>query len=264
MELKWAVCHLRKNPPGYDFLQFVQLAIQSGANAIRFWPGFNKDHGTEDDERRKLKKIAFRICESYGLKYELSDAPLESYVYPVEGSSRAHSLKAIRKNLKKPIPLLPSQQTLDKVNDVLKGKKPILVVLRESSIQPLRNSGHGWREWAWKRGAVILEDGEKTDMPPEEYAAYMDLSSITTGVFSGPLSIALYSEHRPYLCLRTMTQHYSALSEGKWQRWGWNIGDQFPWAGKHQKLVWNYQDDFGTIEGEYQKYLKEQSGQSLP
>lgn len=263
--LRWAVCHLPSNPPGYDFLQFVQLALQAGANAIRFWPGFGLDHGTEEDERRRLKKIAFRICDDYGLLYELSDKPLDDYVYPGKGlgSKRAHSLKAIKKHLKKPFPLRTTWQTLDKVNDVLNGRKPIVIVIRESSVQSLRNSGPDWRLWAQSHDAVVLEDGEKTDMPPEEYAAYMDLASLTIGVLSGPMSVALYSEHRPYLCLRTLTRHYSALSEEKWKRWGWNIGEQFAWAGKHQKLVWNYEDDLNTIENEYQTYLKEQSGQSL-
>lgn len=251
---------LKRSPPGYDFLQFLQLALEEGAQAIRFLPGFGRDHGTEADERRKLEKIAFRLCESYGLKYELSGEPL--HVETVKTPLRPHSLKWMRQ-LEKPFPLRPSEQTLDRVNDVLKGRRSIVVILRESSIQPMRNSGQDWRAWAWKHEAVVLEDGEKTDMPPEEYAAYMDLASISMGVFSGPMAVALYSEHRPYLVLRTLTEHYSALSAGKWQQWGWKIGDQYPWAGRHQKLVWNYRDDFDTIEGAYQEYLKEQSGQGL-
>ena len=43
-----------------------------------------------------------------------------------------------------------------------------------------------------------------------------------------------------------------------WEKNGWKVGDQTPWATKSQRLVWDYVDDYETIEREFQAYLNEQ------
>lgn len=250
---RWALYDLRWNPPGYDFLIFLQSALTNGCNAIRFKPGSAGDHGTEEDEVRKLRKIAFRICENYGLKYAVSETPLGEETFPFK-SINAHSFKFVR-FVKKPFPLIPSPQVRDRVNDALKGRRPIVVFLRESTIQPLRNSSPDWRRWAADRGAVLFEDAQKTDMTPEEIAAYSDQASLTIGIWCGQMVISFLSEHRPYLVFKCANDHYTAGSMKWWNRLGWFEGDQMPWAGKHQKMLWTGRDDYDHIEQEYQAHL---------
>lgn len=251
--MKWALYDLKLNPPGYDFLLFLQRAIPEGIGGIRFKLGYAEDHGTQADEKRKLEKIALPICRHFGLEYvfvedETDQVPLP-WVFPTK-IRNSHTLKWTRL-LKAPSPLVPSKRALRKAKAV-KGR--ILVVLRESQIQPLRNSGPDWRRWAEDHNAVVLEDAEKTDMPPEEIAAYMERASVTLGVFAGVMTLAMCS-HRPYLMLKCISEDYRPNSVDRWEMMGWKIGDQLPWAGKNQKMVWNTKDDYETIEQEYKSYL---------
>ncbi len=250
--MKWAVYNLSLNPPGFDFLLFLQRAIPEGIKGIRFHPGFGGDHGTEEDEKRKLEKIALRICKHFGLKYVFSEEPVEGEVFP--GKQRnSHTLMHTR-SLKQPSPLVPSAEALEKASHA-KGR--IVVILRDSKIQPLRNSGPDWRKWASDHDAVVLEDAEKTDMTPDEIAAYVNVASVTMSVFAGVMTLAMCS-HKPYLMLKCLSDDYRANGINRWHRMGWEVGDQLPWAGKHQKMIWNTQDDYSTIEEEYNSYMKEQ------
>lgn len=257
---RWGLYDLSKSPPGWDFLLYLQLALPAGVNAIAFGRGFNGDHGTIDDEKRKFAKIAVPLCEAYGLDWELTTGHCTHDIHFPDGKwkRKPHSVYYL-KHIDGPTPLMPSKEVLDRVNDRLGGRKRIVVILRESPIEPLRNSGPDWRRWASDHNAVVLEDGQKSDMRPEEYAAYMDLASVTVMVSGGPVSLAYCSTHRPYLALKPLCYAYKAATPMWWSRQEWEIGDQMPWAGKHQKIVWGTEDDYQTIENEYQQYLKEQS-----
>lgn len=248
--MKWALYDLKLNPPGFDFLLFLQRAIPEGVGGIRFKIGFAEDHGTQADEKRKLQKIALRLCENFGLAYAFSEDPVQREVFPTK-TRNSHTLKWTRL-LKAPSPLTPSAELLDRVAFAMDR---IVVILRESKIQPLRNSGPDWRRWAKDHDAVVLEDAEKTDMPPEEIAAYVNVAAVTVGVFAGAMTVAMCS-HRPYLMLKCLSEDYRANSAERWELMGWRVGDQLPWAGKHQQMVWNTKDDYDTIELEYKKYLE--------
>lgn len=247
--MKWAIYDLKLNPPGYDFLLFLQRAMPEGIGGIRFRRGFSGDHGTEADERRKLEKIALPICRHFGLEHEFVDEHGDE-VFPTK-TRNSHTLKWTRL-LKAPSPIVPPAQMLEKAAH---AKDRIVVILRESQIQPLRNSGPDWRRWAADHDAVVLEDAEKTDMSPLEIAAYVNLASVTVGVFAGVMTIAMCS-HRPFLMLKCISEDYRPNSVDRWSIMGWEVGDQLPWSGKHQKMVWNTKDDYDTIESEYQSYLE--------
>lgn len=255
--MKWAVYNLSLNPPGFDFLLFLQRAIPEGIGGIRFHPGFGGDHGTQEDEKRKFERITLRLCKHFGLKYVFAEEPVEGEVFPKK-QRNSHTLEHIRL-LKAPSPVVPSAEDLEKAAH---AKDRIVVILRESEIQPLRNSGPDWRRWASDHNAVVLEDAEKTDMTPMEIAAYVNVASVTVGVFAGVMTTAMCS-HRPYLMFKCLSDDYRANSPRRWERMGFKVGDQLPWAGPHQKMVWNYVDDYDTIEKEYNTYL-EANGKHLP
>lgn len=254
--MKWGVYNLALNPPGYDFLLYLQRAIPEGVGGIIFMPGFGGDHGTQEDEKRKLEKIALRLCKHFGLQYKFEEV-IGNDLFP--GKQRnSHTLQHTRL-LKQPSPLIPSAEALEKASHA-KGK--IVVILRNSKIQPLRNSGPDWRRWASDHDAVVLEDAEKTDMTPEEVAAYVNVASLTMSVFAGVMTVAMCS-HKPYLMFKCLSDDYRANSITRWRFMGWEVGDQLPWAGKHQKMVWSTKDDYDTIEKEYQTYM-ETNGSRLP
>lgn len=257
--MKWALYDLSLNPPGYDFLLFLQRVIPEGIGGIRFKLGFGEDHGTQEDEKRKLEKIALPLCRHFGLEYVFAEDLTEPnplpWVFPTK-TRNSHTLKWTRL-LKAPSPIVPSAGALDKASH---AKDRIVVILRESKIQPLRNSGPDWRRWAADHDAVVLEDAEKTDMSPEEVAAYVTLASVTVGVFAGVMTVAMCS-YRPYLMLKCISEDYRANSVDRWNIMGWEVGDQLPWAGKHQKMVWNTKDDYETIEREFQTYCADRSEQ---
>lgn len=250
MQDKWALYDLRWNPPGYDFLIFLQTALQAGCNAIRFKPGSPEDHGTAEDEQRKLRKIAFRICENFNLKYVVSEEKVGEEDFPFK-SRNAHTFRYIKMWVKEPRPLMPSPEALARAAHV-KGK--IVVILRESSIQTHRNSSQHWRRWAADHEAMVLEDSQKTDMTPEDIAAHSELAKLTIGVWGGAMVPAMMS-HRPFLIFKCLIDSENGLQSPKyWKKLGWEIGEQLPWSDYRQRIVWSDKDDYETIETEFQKW----------
>jgi len=244
----------------------MQMAMQKGANAVWFIPGFQigtQTGGGREAERIRLARVAFPICDMYGLRREFGEPPADLLVVWPDGKQknpelklhRSHSVRWI-KLVTKPSPLMPSQQALDRANDKFKGNRPLLVSLRQApSHNPLRNSGRDWFRWATDHGAEILEDASKSDMDVDDIAAHYELSRLNIGTLSGQFHINIYSAHRPYLVLKMLNRHYTETSEEWWLKNKWSIGDQMPWAASHQKMVWNYDDDYLTIEREYQSYM---------
>lgn len=264
---RWAVYDLSVNPPAYDFLVFMQTALQEGANAVWFIPGFQigvQTEGGEKEERRRLAHVALPICDLYGLKYEFGEWTGEhTSVWPdsrvrkiVDGrlvKQRAHQIYWL-KQVVKPFPVMPTQQALDRVNDKFKGKRPIVVTLRTSRDRPLRNSGPDWKRWAADHDAVVLEDWCVSWMSIDDRVAHYELASLNIGSISGQLHLCILSE-RPYLALKVLNNHYkNDASKEWWEKNGFQVGEQMPWAGPHQRLVWNYEDDYASIEAEFLKF----------
>lgn len=252
--MKWGVLNINKSGGGYDTLQFIQIARNRGADGIWFVHEVRDEYETQ---LRKLKRISIPICEAMGLKYEVSHVPPESFCWPEPGKRYAHQLFSVKwmRDVREPFPLMPSQQALDKVNDVLKGRRPILVSLRNAPYQDARNSSVDWIRWAMDHEAFVLEDSCVTDMDVDERAAYYELSSLTVGTVCGQTSVVVYSR-RPYLLLKALSRDYRPLSPDWWHRNGWSIGDQMPWADATQRFVWDYQDDYDSIEREFRSYME--------
>lgn len=263
---KWAVYDLAVNPPAYDFLVFAQMALGKGAEAVWFVPSGRE----EEEEQNRLKDVAYQLCELFGLTRETGPLPegleivwpdercalrkIEGKTTPRNAKIRAHEVYWL-KHLPKLFPPMPTQEAMDKANDVLKGKRPIVVVLRNAIERPLRNSSPDWRKWAMDHEAFVLEDSTITHLPVSERLAYYELSSLNIGVSSGQMHLN-YLSGRPYLALRVVNNFYRDASPDWWNRNGFEIGEQMPWADERQKLVWNYEDDYDTIEREYQAYLR--------
>jgi hypothetical protein len=88
----------------------------------------------------------------------------------------------------------------------------------------------------------------------EDRCAIHELAKLNIGVNAGPMVLSEYSKHRPYVILKKLAGEISTNEDFySWQ--GWYPGDQYPWAGKHQMLVWNKTDDYQSIEAAYQEWL---------
>lgn len=262
---RWAVYDLRIGPPSFDFLTFLVMAKYHGATDIWIVPGLNEaklgQYEREEQEQR-VNSIVLPACKLYGMPYK---------VEPLHGSPKDHDFawppyvgsgKALHngymvgwlKSIKAPEPFMPSQEALDKANDKLQGKR-IVVHLRKTKYQDARNSSNDWRFWAAEHEAYVVED---EPIKLDDRCALHELATLNIGVNAGPMVLSEYSTHRPYIILKKMAGEISTNADFyKWQ--GWYPGDQYPWAGKHQRLVWNAKDDYETIEAAYQEWRREQT-----
>jgi hypothetical protein len=131
--------------------------------------------------------------------------------------------------------------------------------MRKTRYQPVRTSSDDWRRWAADHGAYVLEDDV---VGLDERCAIHELAKLNIGVSSGPMVLSEYSVHRSYIALKMLAGEISS-NEGFYHWQGWFPGDQFPWAGKHQCLVWNDRDDYESIENAYQAWAANNPPQEL-
>jgi hypothetical protein len=247
------------------------MALTNGAEKVRFVRGEEIGIPTEGGEKERegrLKNVAIPICEAYGIPYDFGGfLDPQEVVWPdkrcfkftdKEGrvrKYRAHSLYWL-KEIPKPIPVMPTPEALDKANDALKGKRPIVVTIRESRERSLRNSGPDWKRWAADHDAYVLDDWCVNGMSINERVGYYELARLNIGVVCGQMCLN-YTSRRPYLALKALNTHYRHdMTPEWWDKHGWKVGEQIPWAWKDQKIVWNYVDDYDTIEKEFQSYME--------
>jgi hypothetical protein len=262
--MRWSLFDLRIGPPSFDFLTFLMLAKIHGAEGVWVVPGTNEAKlGQYDrhEQQKRVESIVEPACGLYGMAYRLE---------PIKGRPRDHDLawppyvgsgKALHngymvgwlKSVKEPIPFMPSQEALNKAADRLKGKE-IVCHLRKTRYQDKRNSGPDWERWAADHNAYVLKD-EPIDL--DERCAIHELAKLNIGVNAGPMVLSEYSKHRPYVILKKLAGEISTCEDFySWQ--GWYPGDQYPWAGKHQMLVWNQSDSYEDIEGAFQTWKANQ------
>ena len=257
--MNWALYDLGVNPPSFDYVPFMQLALKSGADGVRFKKGKNRNikaFAQTEDER--VRTIILPLVERYGLPHEFVDEVEFLPCYPKNGPIHAHDLK-IAELPPKPFPVMPSQQALDRANDLFKGKRPIVVTLRRMELQYQwgRNSGPDWEAWARDHDAFLIPDYDQGKTSIDDRAAYCELASLNMGVNSGVMILSLCSL-RPFLCMKMLNNEYKVTHPAYLERIGFPVGSQLPWSGKNQKIVWNDKDDYQTIESEFQKYMSEQ------
>jgi hypothetical protein len=259
--VRWALYDLRIGPPSFDFLTFLLLAKYHGATHVWIVPGLNEAklawYQREEQEQR-VNSIVIPACKLYGMPYKVEPLNGRPRDWDIAWPPYAMSGKALHngymvgwlKSIKSPEPFWPSREALDRADEKLNGRQ-IVVHLRKTKYQDRRNSGPGWERWAADYGAYVLPD---EPISLDDRCAFHELAKLNIGVNAGPMVLSEYSKHRPYIILKKLAGEISTNADFyKWQ--GWYPGDQYPWAGKNQMLVWNETDDYQSIEAAYQEWL---------
>lgn len=264
---RWAVYDLRICPPSFDFLTFLVLAKYHGATHVWLVPGVCEaklfQYNAEEQERR-VRSIVLPACKLYGMPYKIEhlhgsvrdwDLAWPPYVRSTGKALGAGYMVGWLRSIKSPEPFMPSQEALERHKE-LRGR--IIVHKRHTGYQTVRNSGPDWDRWAADHDAVVIGDGKWT---LGDRAAFHELASLNIGVNAGPMALSEYSTHRPYITLKRLAGEVST-NEEFFGLQGWYPGDQYPWSGKNQLIVWNDSDDYQSIEAAYQEW-REQSQKEL-
>lgn len=234
----------------------MQCALDKGAEAVWIVKGRSGWGGPEEQDKR-IETIVFPMMRLYGIEYRYEDESPKGLeiVWPGEGVSQsgAHSMAGVVR-LKKPYPLKPTQQALDKVWDRFGGRKRLVLAERKCPYQERRNTGSGHYEWARERDAVLLPDDLSVSL--DERLAYYDLAEMTLGVNAGNMAPAHYSTNRPYLITKQIIPEYKATRAEFMADRGMTKGFQFPWAGPHQRIDWVRGDNYQDTCAAYDEYLR--------
>lgn len=265
--MKWALYDLRQNTPSFDIFTFVQYAKYYGAEGIWFLPGYKgSGHlGGNKGERWRMKTLVIPAVEMYGFAWKLEPMPADvKVVYPLKNEGRnsfkppiyrdSHKWSAswFEERKPQPVPITIPQESLDRVNDKFKGKKPVVVVTRKQGYEDYRNSNLDWWTWAKDHDAVLVEDySAENPISLADRLAHYQLASLNFGISCGNIWPAHVSPW-PFLSLRWRVEANKLSKLGIFEPY------QFPWATKKQKSVWNDSDDYKEIESQYQAYLAEQ------
>ncbi len=260
---RWALYDLRSCPPSFDFLTFLVLAKNAGAEGVLFIPGMVERKFGQYGPKEQLARvgsIVFPACDLYGMPYksippntDLRDLDIAwpPYAKASPKTIMAGYVMGWLKSVKSPEPFMPSEEALDKVSDRLKGKS-IVVHLRWTPYHQERNSSEDWKKWASDHDAYVLEDNR---VNLDERCAFHELAKLNFGVNAGHMALSLFSSHRPYISLSYLLGNTVSTSQEWFARQGWYPGDQYPWAGPHQVLEWGAKDDYNSIESAYQSWL---------
>ncbi len=260
--MRWAVYDLARNSPSFDFMNFMQPALERGAEGVWIVNGLDPMkgcYGEADKQDERVENIILPIIQLYGLELVRSHKlPKEGkVVWPTGPQNEAH-LFSWSVKMEKPFPLMPSQEALDRANDRMNGERKLVVSLREYHYDKPRNSGPDWKQWAADHDAILVEDAFNVPITIDDRLALYELASLNLGVAAGHTSLQYFS-YRPCLVFKWIAEG-SKVSSVNYQtkRVGWPVGSQFKWSGKKQKLLWHGNDSYKAIEHEYQKYLAEQ------
>jgi hypothetical protein len=237
------------------------LAKYHGADGILFIPGICErklGQYTKEQQQRRIETIIYPACKLYGLQVmEVTEE--ESWDYdvtwpPYYGAKDRPNFGGYMMGwlrcMREPEPIMPSQDALVWARNEL-GKRKIVVHMRTTAYQTIRNSSADWLTWAKDRNAYVIEDKPIT---LDRRVALNELAGLNIGVNAGPMEISGLTTHRPYLVLKVLAGDIST-NEEYFATQNWYRGDQYPWAGPHQVRVWNDRDDYEAIESHYQQWL---------
>lgn len=155
-------------------------------------------------------------------------------------------------------------------------KDAITITLRECDSFPHRNSDLlVWYEFskmlkAQGERVIFVRDTSKADVPltgcetcpiaSRDLDARMWLyehSKMNFFVSNGPMMLAALTEHVPYITFvmpEEMDSKYDANKPMFWKlKMGVQMGEQFPWAGSHQRIVWE-RPTLDNLNGAYEVY----------
>ncbi len=160
------------------------------------------------------------------------------------------------------------------VADFLQGEFPVVITLRETETQQLRNSNiDDWIRFARHISktfpVIILRDTSMVNAALGELRTWPYASSnvfIRTALYQeafcnlsvsgGPNSWMIYSS-APYLFFKQLVPTIPDWEHGQAKGWRvqahMEVGDQFPWAGTNQRMTWK-DDTFENILHEFEHF----------
>lgn len=206
-----------------------------------------------------------------------------SIEFPIERMNYSHIINEIvsSENFIKPIKANEQAiaQVSNWVNYVGKGKKIVTLLLRESLSETARNSS--LQTWGALYALiqndeiqpVIVRDAERSlDPIPQELTnaiifpeanhvdlrmALFELSHLNMFIMNGTSALTWFNPNINYLLFRPLSKipEYTSGSLEFYINQGLIVGKQPPFAGPHQKWIWNYEDDLSTLISCYQDML---------
>ena len=284
-----AAYDLGKAPPTYDFLSFLAHAemdrVRRGkarlSLVLRPGPkhGFRDDKLPPDTENRRWMRDhivvpAARLVAASWVNDSAAVRTARHYPYLLRGV-----VDAVRAGAAAPV-LTPSNLARVAVDRWRRGRCLIVVTLREADYWPARNSRiDQWRQAIEplllddRYAPVVVRDTAKAFEPfgrlPTFPAACFDLdiraalyeaAHLNLAVNNGPCHLMYFNPTCRYLVFKQLVDDAPCTNPGWWRtRIGLEIGEQYPWAGAHQRLAWR-DDDAASIRREMMAMLERVDG----
>lgn len=111
------------------------------------------------------------------------------------------------------------------------------ITLRNDRRIPARNSDDAaWLQFAEELGDVkVFKDWEDEPISEHERMSYYAGAEMNYGILSGPFWLAVLS---PYPWTMFDCANPLGSLRDHFPKYGVGVGEQFPWAGGHQRIVW--------------------------
>ena len=140
---------------------------------------------------------------------------------------------------------------IDKLRSVLlPGAARYTVTLRRTARRPERNSNEpAWRSFAAEIGALVIEDWDIAPIGLHERVALYAGARLNFFVTNGPMQLCSFTEY-PMLCFGCQA------AEGAFSNIGIAAGEQFPWCGPRQRLVWE-PDELPVLRRAFSQWREE-------
>jgi hypothetical protein len=268
---------LSKKPASWDFLQWlINARIQVGGKfGVHFDGEFRNDGMARPmDQRRAIFNNVMRPALSLIGATEVDEGIEGKFTYLVNLAVSAH-----KAHMRIPKWTIPTE-VLQEVQHDLRGRRPLVITLREASYYPERNSNlDAWFRFAWDSGedVIFVRDTARADEPlpspgwcsggfeisPKASkellyrAALMSLAKCNLLVANGPVTLAWYLD-APWLCFSTIREdmpHYAPGQPSWWKKLGCPVGSQFPWSTPKQRFTWN-RDTLENIQEAYENTIR--------
>jgi hypothetical protein len=176
----------------------------------------------------------------------------------------------------------PPAWAFAEVDAYLRGKKPVVITLRETTVQPQRNSNLGeWLKFADsisdEHEVLFVRDTAKADESFQRLAwrrpaknAYVRAALYQRAlcnlmVCTGPVNWCNFSD-APVLIFKQLVPALPTWDGG--QPIGWRkqchleVGEQLPWASPLQRLTWK-DDTFEHIREEFEGFMEIQRAHAI-
>jgi hypothetical protein len=202
----------------FDFYNWLVLAKAGGARSVVFRASRVKTNKwSHDDVLRRFRTI---------LEPGPALAGLPSSVGEEGRMDRQPSMAVLVRRCREGM-------RVEKLKSVLPaGTARYTVTLRTGQRREERNSNEAaWRTFAAEIGAVVIEDYDVKPIGLHERVALYDGAEMNFGVTNGPMHLCSLTSYP----LAMFACNHAA---GAFANCGMAFGEQYPWAGPGQHLVW--------------------------